>query len=377
MKKGFTKKMNLTTICLLTVLCLGLFVFSINQYAAAFDSNVYYNIAARHSGKAMEVYNFSTKNGGNVVQCKQWNGDNQQWQINDLGNGYFSIINKYSGKALEVYDFSRENGGDVVQWDYWGGENQQWLIEEMVSGYYTITNRLSGKVLDVMDLSTTDGANIIQWGNFTTYNQLWEITQASSVHAAGTIPIYETIVVGSGETYDGGGVTIVAVGMGDGSQDEHQDPIFRLEDGATLKNVRIAYPGCDGVHVYGNAAIQNVVWEDVGEDALTVKEGGTVVVSGGAAYNAADKIFQLNDACTFIVNNFTAGNFGKLVRQCGGTYFKCTIYIENVTLTDGDECIARTDSTSTQLYYSNIKAYNCDHNFEWWIFPSLSQVHQF
>ncbi len=186
--------------------------------------------------------------------------------------------------------------------------------------------------------------------------------------------ITSTIVVKAGETYDGKGETIVAVGMGDGSQDEDQKPIFKLEKGANLKNVRIAAPGCDGVHCYGNNTVTNVIWEDVGEDALTVKGEGTVTVNGGAAYSASDKVFQLNKACTFTVQNFTANTFGKVIRQNGGSTFKCTIYIDNCTFSNGSECIARTDSTTTQLYYRNMSTSNVK---TLWKFPSTSQIHTY
>ncbi|PRX19735.1 pectate lyase C [Orenia metallireducens] len=373
MSKSLTQKRVLSFAFMFLVLFTLLFSVGFAKSVDAFDSDNYYSIIARHSGKGLEVYNFSTENGANINQWDYWGGDNQQWQIIDLGNGYYSIINKYSGKALDVYEMSTASGANIDQWEYWGGEGQQWKIEETVSGYYTITSRLSGKVLDVLDLSTDDGANVIQWDNYTADNQLFAIQPASS-NGGGTITITETIVVEAGETYDGGGATIVAQGMGDGSQAEDQDPIFRLEDGATLKNVRIGAPGCDGVHTYGDVTVMNVVWEDVGEDALTVKESGNVVISGGAAYNASDKVFQINAASTFTVQGFTASNFGKLIRQCGGTTFTATIYLDGVTVTGGDECIARTDSSTTQLYYRDITAYSNDDSFTWWIFPSSSQV---
>jgi hypothetical protein len=142
--------------------------------------------------------------------------------------------------------------------------------------------------------------------------------------------------------------------------------------------VRIGAPGCDGVHCYGNSTVENVVWEDVGEDALTVKGGestnvGTVTVTGGSASHAADKVFQINAPCTFRLSNFTATNFGKVIRQNGGTTFQVIIYIDNCTFRDGDECIARSDSTSTQLYYSNMNVSNVP---RLWMFPSESQINE-
>lgn len=190
-----------------------------------------------------------------------------------------------------------------------------------------------------------------------------------------TKTITSTIVVKAGQTYDGRGETIIAVGMGDGSQNENQKPIFKLEKGAKLSNVIIAAPGCDGIHCYGDNYVYNVKWQDVGEDALTVKASGWVTVDGGYANSAADKVFQLNAACTFTVKNFTASSFGKVIRQNGGTSFKCTIYIDNCTFNgNGSECIARTDSKTTQLYYRNMRYSNVK---KLWIFPSTSQIHTY
>lgn len=215
-------------------------------------------------------------------------------------------------------------------------------------------------------------SNLLLAFSFLTVSSLTSLW-APPVKAA-TKTITETIVVKAGTTYDGKGETIVAQGMGDGGQGEGQKPIFKLEKGANLKNVRIAAPGCDGVHCYGNNVVENVVWEDVGEDALTVKGEGTVTVKGGSAAKAADKVFQLNAACTFTVSNFTATDFGKVIRQNGGTSFKCTIYIDNCTFKTGKECIARTDSTTTQLYYRNMTTSGVP---KLWIFPSTSQIHTY
>jgi pectate lyase C len=204
------------------------------------------------------------------------------------------------------------------------------------------------------------------------------IVQLLLITGAGyALNISSTIRVEAGQTYDGGGQTIYASGMGDGSQDEGQDPIFRLAEGATLRNVRIGAPGCDGVHCYGNNLVENVVWEDVGEDALTVKGDedencGTITVRGCSASHADDKVFQINAPCTFRLENVRCDDFGKVIRQNGGTTFQVIIYIDDCTFTNGDECIARTDSSSTQLYYSNMSVSNVP---TLWKFPSESQIH--
>ncbi|MCY8185096.1 pectate/pectin lyase PelC, partial [Bacillus inaquosorum] len=158
--------------------------------------------------------------------------------------------------------------------------------------------------------------------------------QSSTAFAADKV-VHETIIVPKNTTYDGKGQRFVAgKELGDGSQSENQEPVFHVEDGATLKNVVLGTPAADGVHTYGNVNIQNVTWEDVGEDALTVKKEGKVTIDGGSAQKASDKIFQINKASTFTVKNFTADNGGKFIRQLGGSTFHVDVIIDKCTITN-------------------------------------------
>ncbi len=149
--------------------------------------------------------------------------------------------------------------------------------------------------------------------------------------------VSDTIVLEEGETLDGGLKRYY--GIGDGSQSEGQPPMFRLEDGATLRNVIIGAPAGDGVHCWGECLLENVWWEDVGEDAGSSKGDttGTMTISGGGARGADDKIFNHNSAGTMVVKNFEADGFGKLVRSCGNcsSQHKRKIVIENCKLSNG------------------------------------------
>ncbi|MDW4910094.1 pectate lyase [Streptomyces sp. ADMS] len=127
-------------------------------------------------------------------------------------------------------------------------------------------------------------------------------------------------------------------GLGSADQDENQGPIFELADGAVLKNVVLGAPAADGVHCLGSCTLQNVWWEDVGEDAATFKSksaSATYLVSGGGARHADDKVFQFNGAGTLTVQNFQVADFGKLVRACGNckTQYERHIVVKNVLVT--------------------------------------------
>ncbi|MFD6321720.1 pectate lyase [Streptomyces sp. NPDC058442] len=123
--------------------------------------------------------------------------------------------------------------------------------------------------------------------------------------------------------------------LGSGSQDEDQGPILELADGAVLKNVILGAPAADGIHCKGSCTLQNVWWEDVGEDAATFKgksSSAVYTVSGGGAKEASDKVFQFNGAGTLNVSNFAVKNFGTFVRSCGNcsTQYKRTINLNTI-----------------------------------------------
>ena len=150
-------------------------------------------------------------------------------------------------------------------------------------------------------------------------------------------PVSKTIPVSG--TYDGKLAKFYGTGdLGGGGQEEGQDPIFELADGAVLKNVIIGTPAADGVHCKGSCTLQNVWWLDVGEDAATFKgksSSAVYTVYGGGAKNADDKVLQFNGAGKLVVSKFQVENFGKLVRSCGNcsTQYKRSIIINDVDVT--------------------------------------------
>ncbi|GIF20185.1 hypothetical protein Ate02nite_29150 [Paractinoplanes tereljensis] len=155
--------------------------------------------------------------------------------------------------------------------------------------------------------------------------------------ATGTTTLTATKAVSG--TFDGGNVEFIGGGaLGDGGQDEGQDPLFQLADGATLSNVIIGAPAADGVHCAGSCTLKNVWWLDVGEDAATFKgtsASQTMTIDGGGAMHASDKVFQHNGPGTFVIKNFQASDIGKLYRSCGNCskQFARKVQISNVTVT--------------------------------------------
>lgn len=183
---------------------------------------------------------------------------------------------------------------------------------------------------------------------------------------AATVTIYSTVNIPAGSTYWGNGNSIKASGMGDGSQSEGQSPFFKLNSGSTLHSVYLLAPGVDGVHYYGSGNIKYVTWNDVGEDAATIKSGGTCLMFGSRGSSAYDKFGQCNAASTWTLEQLVQTTCGKVIRQNGGDTSTCKFYYKDSTSKYCKEAIGRTDSSSTRFYYRNLTVQNFTGSNGWW-----------
>jgi pectate lyase C len=186
--------------------------------------------------------------------------------------------------------------------------------------------------------------------------------------------VSETIIIPAGTTRDYQCKCFKAnpITMGNGNQSENQSPVFQLQNGATLLNVIIGSPAADGIHCQGDATLENIVWTDIGEDAMTIKEKGTVILNGGYAANSEDKIFQINAESTFKVSKFKAVTAGKFIRQNGNTTYKITVEIDNCDISNMYEAIFRTDSSLSTVKMTNTRYSNIGKQL--FIVPNSSQV---
>src|SRR5690606_23571742 len=171
---------------------------------------------SRHRGKGLDAYEGNTNGGTQTVPWTDLNGGNQQYRLVDSDNGHVRLINRHSGKALEVWEWSTADGARISQWDDLNGANQQWQLVKLGDG-------------------SDDGSG--SWPSDT-----------------GSVHITQTRNVGT--FFDGGMKRYY--GIGDGSQDESQDPMFVVANGGTIQNVIIDAPAGDGIHCEGSCTIRNV-----------------------------------------------------------------------------------------------------------------------
>ncbi|KAG2504638.1 hypothetical protein JM16_009328 [Phytophthora kernoviae] len=140
--------------------------------------------------------------------------------------------------------------------------------------------------------------------------------------STGTVTYTEPYTIKAGEVFDGKMQTFdrsdITCSEGEGQKDT---AVFLVEAGGTLKNAIIGKNQKEGVHCDDHdCTIENVWWDDVCEDALSIKGGSassvTTVTNCGARY-ASDKVVQHNGYGTVKIDGFYAQEFGKLYRSCG------------------------------------------------------------
>ena len=161
---------------------------------------------------------------------------------------------------------------------------------------------------------------------------------------------------------DGGLKRYVSVGaLGGDGQTEDMPPLLRLEDGSVLKNVIIGKPASDGIHCSGTCYLQNVWWEDVGEDAATLEGSDatqTMTVECAGARHASDKIFQHNGPGTYVLSNVYVEDFGKLYRSCGNCLeqHERHVVLSGINAKDGKLLVGINENYGDTAKFSNITA---------------------
>ena len=197
------------------------------------------------SSSCIDVYGWSTENGGTIKQYNYWGGNCQIWNItpvypyvNDgtyairninsgmcisssdgntiqseksdklkisrLENGNYTIRTE-SGKALTVKDSKSDDGQDIQITDYTGDKSQQFKFYANEDGSYTILTAVSSykSSFDVYGISIEAGAKICQWNFWGGTGQkfilepetLSEETLKGDANLDGTIDISDVVTV--------------------------------------------------------------------------------------------------------------------------------------------------------------------------------------
>lgn len=174
-----------------------------------------FTVTARHSGKLVEVARnrqgqCGAIDGSNVDQKGADGSSCQQWVVKRMrdkdGNidPYYWTFHPASNpaQAMDIYNLSPLDGGNVGTWSFFNNEAQHYRLIDKGSGYYQILARCSGKVLNVQGASTADGANVEQWRATDATNQQFVLTAVGGGGSATTL--YVAAVLTGTENAGGG-----------------------------------------------------------------------------------------------------------------------------------------------------------------------------
>ncbi|MBB2922812.1 pectate lyase [Cellulomonas cellasea] len=339
------------------------------------DTSAWYELESWRSRLVLGVDGASTADGAAVVQDSSTGAASQRVRFLDSGSGYVRVAFAHSGKVLTIGSSASSLATQTADS---GATSQQFTVAAGSSGRIKLVNRASGLALQVVDSSKSAGARWNQATDTNANNQQITLRKVSGTapeptssptataspsptvtasptatssptptptgttapsgswpSATSTQKVSSTIEVSG--TLDGRLVRYYGISSGD--QGESQPPMFLLSDGAVLRNVIIGTGAGDGVHCTGTCTLQNVWWEDVGEDAATLKGSSTsqvMTVTGGGAKGASDKVFQHNGPGTFVITGgFQVSGFGKLYRSCGNCskQYARTVKVDGVQVT--------------------------------------------
>ncbi|KAG2916276.1 hypothetical protein PC116_g20753, partial [Phytophthora cactorum] len=320
-------------------------------------------------GDEATLSNIWVKSAGDKVKICQWSQGNADGEPSMLGDGPSPPLCQYSESDVHVNgDVSQAGGGSTPSTgSVAGSSTSQTQPSTSVESSdnddngddTTASNQTSGapapsdkddkddggdkKTSDSPSEGSSDGGNTLtqpsssgskKSGTPSTSSGSSQTSQNTPSTSSGTVPdgtwptstgsvqFTEPHVVKAGEVFDGKMQTFdrsdITCSGGEGQKDT---AVFLVEAGGTLKNAIIGKNQKEGVHCDNHdCTIENVWWDDVCEDALSVKGGTassvTTVTNCGARY-ASDKVVQHNGYGTVNIDGFYAEDFGKLYRSCG------------------------------------------------------------
>ncbi|GAA3866952.1 RICIN domain-containing protein [Streptomyces sedi] len=275
--------------------------------AASIDTNSWYVLVNRHSGKALDVYDLATDDGAPLVQWSRNDGAWQQWQFVDSGDGSYRLRSRHSGKVIEIAGASTADGANVQQWADTNGAHQRFSVADSGDGYVRLLNRNSGKALEVWEWSAADGGRLSQFGDLGGANQQWSLVPVAANCGTGT---YHAEVTQSGGTWTarrGGGTVYTGGSMRDAAQAavnaltpnrSTRERVVVRGSGTFPANTRVSLPSHTAIDVCGTINVTGTTATDhapIYSRGTTDIEVGHLTLTGAPLYgiflrNASDVV---------------------------------------------------------------------------------------
>ena len=252
------------------------------EAAISIDTNAYYVIVNANSGKAIDLWEWSTVDGGEFRQWARTDAVNQQFQFVSSGSGLYRLKNRHSGKAVDVWGWSTLDGAEIRQYTDLNGANQQFSLLGSANSAVRFINKNSGKALEVWEWATTDGARLSQFTDAAAANQTWNLVKVGTASSGRT---WSNTADGfaQGTTGGAGGATVTVSNYAD---------LLSYATSATAYTIRIS--GTITVPTYGYE--------------IPVKSNKTLIGVGTSGRIKGGGIFLGAGVKNVIIRNLTIGD---------------------------------------------------------------------
>ncbi|QVQ53580.1 RICIN domain-containing protein [Spiractinospora alimapuensis] len=133
------------------------------ELPAGIDPEVFYVLRNTEVDRAMDVSGVSTDNNAHLVLWDTHGEPNQQFRFEPIDDGTVEVAARHSGKVLQVGGQSGADNADLVtQLTSTGDANQRWTVEEVSDGVIRLTNDATGRPL--VATGTENGDSLVQGG---------------------------------------------------------------------------------------------------------------------------------------------------------------------------------------------------------------------
>ncbi len=176
--------MHRSTIFLTILLIISLVAFARTPVAGlaqqeGFSGPGRYRIEIVATGQAVDLRMEDKKT---VQQWSSSGARNQQWDIEDAGDGYFHIKSVENGLTLDFAESRVRDGVGVITARRSGGDNQKWKIADSGRGEFTIISK-SGKSLESPAGKRDEGVKLQVWGPHSLENQRFKFIRIGDLES--------------------------------------------------------------------------------------------------------------------------------------------------------------------------------------------------
>ncbi|HSD37654.1 MAG TPA: pectate lyase [Rhodocyclaceae bacterium] len=180
-------------------------------------------------------------------------------------------------------------------------------------------------------------------------------TSTGGVTVESTIVVNKIIHDGECKTYSPGN------GLKRAAGEAADKPMFRLENGATLKNVIFGEvtPYDESIHVLNGATLENVRWLKLHDKAVTIKTAGNVVASNISGANG-NGLFQVDAPATLNISNCVMDKLQTVLTQSKNARFNVTVFVDRCQLSNVSDAVFVSESSGSVAKLTNSYLHKAD-----------------